>query len=113
MDEAQALADRVAVMVGGEIVAAGAPGELGGRDALPAEIRFTLPAGVSVSELPELPAATVALGREGVLVTAADGVAVAHEITGWALERGIALGGFSVARPTLEDVYLTLTEAAR
>ncbi len=113
MDEAQALADRVAVMVGGEIVAAGPPGELGGRDALPAEIRFTLPEGVSAGELPELPAAKVTLGRDGVLVTTPEGVAVAHDITGWALERGIALGGFSVSQPTLEDVYLTLTEAAR
>jgi ABC-2 type transport system ATP-binding protein len=113
MDEAQTLADRVAVMVGGEIVAAGPPGELGGRDAAPAEIRFTLPEGVPAGELPELGAAKVSVGRDGVLVTTTDGVAVAHDITGWALERGIALGGFSVAQPTLEDVYLTLTEAAR
>ena len=113
MDEAQTLADRVAVMVGGEIVAAGPPGELAGRDAAPAEIRFTLPEGVPAGELPELGAAKVSVGRDGVLVTTTDGVAVAHDITGWALERGIALGGFSVAQPTLEDVYLTLTEAAR
>jgi ABC-2 type transport system ATP-binding protein len=113
MDEAQSLADRVAVMVGGEIVAAGPPSELGGRDAAPAEIRFTLPEGVSAGELPALGAAKVGVGRDGVLVTTTDGVAVAHDITGWALERGIALGGFSIAQPTLEDVYLTLTEAAR
>jgi ABC-2 type transport system ATP-binding protein len=113
MDEAQTLADRVAVMVGGEIVAAGPPSELGGRDAAPAEIRFTLPDGVPAGELPELGAAKVSVGGDGVLVTTTDGVAVAHDITGWALERGIALGGFSVAQPTLEDVYLTLTEAAR
>jgi ABC-2 type transport system ATP-binding protein len=113
MDEAQTLADRVAVMVGGEIVPAGPPSELGGRDAAPAEIRFTLPDGVPAGELPELGAAKVSVGGDGVLVTTTDGVAVAHDITGWALERGIALGGFSVAQPTLEDVYLTLTEAAR
>jgi ABC-2 type transport system ATP-binding protein len=97
----------------GEIVAAGTPAELGGRDALPAEIRFTLPAGVGPSELPDLFGVTVTHDdRDGVLVTAADGVAAAHAITGWALERGIGLTGFAVAQPTLEDVYLALTEPA-
>ena len=46
MDEAQALADRVAVMRGGEIIASGRPDEIGGRDLRPAEIRFALPAGL-------------------------------------------------------------------
>jgi ABC-2 type transport system ATP-binding protein len=44
-----------------------------------------------------------------VLVRAVDGVATAHRLTGWALERGLVLGGFSVAQPSLEDVYLSLT----
>ena len=44
MDEAQHLADRVAVMRAGEIIAVGRPDELGGRDLRPAEIRFSLPA---------------------------------------------------------------------
>ena len=43
MDEAQALADRVAVMVEGKIIALGPPEQLAGRDALPAEIRFRVP----------------------------------------------------------------------
>jgi ABC-2 type transport system ATP-binding protein len=110
MDEAQELADHVAVMVDGQIVAAGPPAELGGRGELPAEIRFRLPAGVSAADLPDLPGATAAPGREDeVLVTAPDGVATAHRITGWALDRGVALRGFSVAQPSLEDVYLSLT----
>ena len=44
MDEAQALADRVAVMVDGRIVALGTPAEIGGRDTAPTEIDFALPA---------------------------------------------------------------------
>ena len=48
MDEAQALADRVAVMLDGRLVAIGPPAELGGRDAAPTEIRFGLPAGVAL-----------------------------------------------------------------
>src|ERR1019366_9627594 len=55
MDEAQHLADRVAVMRDGEIIAIGRPDELGGRDVRPAEIRFSLPRTVAPGDLPELP----------------------------------------------------------
>jgi ABC-2 type transport system ATP-binding protein len=111
MDEAQFLADRVAVMVDGKIVASGPPEALGGRDELPTEIRFALPAGLGLGSLPELPGAAVSEDREEVLVTSPDGIAATHAITGWALERGIALTRFSVSQPTLEDVYLALTSA--
>jgi ABC-2 type transport system ATP-binding protein len=112
MDEAQFLADRIAVMVGGRLVAEGTPESIGGRDALPTEIRFTLPAGVAAGALPPLPAAaTVTEGDGGsVLITTPDGVVATHAITGWALERGLPLEHLSVAQPTLEDVYLQLTE---
>jgi ABC-2 type transport system ATP-binding protein len=42
-------------------------------------------------------------------VTAPHGVRAAHALTGWALERGLELRGFTVSQPTLEDVYLSLT----
>jgi ABC-2 type transport system ATP-binding protein len=112
MDEAQALADRVAVMVNGEIVASGPPEAIGGRDALPTEIRFVLPAGVGVGELPTLPDdALLSRERDGVLLKTHSGLAATHDLSGWALERGLALRNFSVAQPTLEDVYLALTGA--
>lgn len=114
MDEAQFLADRIAVMVGGTLVAEGTPESIGGRDALPTEIRFTLPAGVALGALPALPggAASAVTEQPGgaVLVKTPDGVAATHAITGWALERGHDIGQLSVAQPTLEDVYLQLTE---
>jgi ABC-2 type transport system ATP-binding protein len=110
MDEAQALADRVAVMRDGEIVAMGAPDELGGRDEAPSEIRFVLPTGISSGQLPELGAASVSLERDGtVLVVASNGVLATNRLTGWALEHGVPLRGFAVSQPTLEDVYLQLT----
>jgi ABC-2 type transport system ATP-binding protein len=112
MDEAQHLADRVAVMVDGRIVASGPPAAIGGRDELPTEIRFVLPAGSGLSSLPPLPGAAVSEERGEVLVTSAQGVAATHALTGWALERGIALSRFSVSQPTLEDVYLALTAEA-
>jgi ABC-2 type transport system ATP-binding protein len=111
MDEAQYLADRVAVMVEGRIVACGPPEVLGGRDELPTEIRFALPSGLSLADLPPMPGAAVSEEREEVLVTSAQGTAATHAITGWALERGLALSRFSVSQPTLEDVYLALTAA--
>jgi ABC-2 type transport system ATP-binding protein len=110
LDEAQALADRVAVLRDGEIVASGSPDELAGRDEGPSEIRFVLPAGIPPGDLPELPEADVTPGPDGkVTVATRDGVRAAYVLTGWALERGVDLRGFSVAKPSLEDVYLKLT----
>jgi ABC-2 type transport system ATP-binding protein len=108
MDEAQALADRVAVMAGGKLVAIGPPAQLAGRDSLPTEIRFGLPAGVEVSELPELDG-QIGPNGAGVLITTSDSVAALHRLTGWALERDVALAGLAVSQPSLEDVYLSLT----
>jgi ABC-2 type transport system ATP-binding protein len=111
MDEAQELADRVAVMVDGRIVALGTPEEIGGRDRAPARIRFELPRGTALADLPALgPAEIAATGPGRVLVVTRDGVAATHRLTGWALDRGVELRGFSVTQPTLEDVYLQLTD---
>jgi ABC-2 type transport system ATP-binding protein len=109
MDEAQYLADRVAVVREGEIIAAGRPDELGGRDLRPAEIRFTLPARWSLGDLPELPALERSVADDRVLVLTREPVRAAHELTGWALERDVDLGHLSIAQPTLEDIYLELT----
>jgi ABC-2 type transport system ATP-binding protein len=110
MDEAQALADRVAVMVDGRIVALGTPGEIGGRDVAPTEIGFALPAGVALADLPDLESARVTEPAPGrALVVTSEGLRTAHAITGWALERGHELRGFAVSQPSLEDIYLRLT----
>ena len=52
MDEAQHLADQVAIMRGGEIIARGRPEDLGGRDLRPAEIRFELPDSYGLEDVP-------------------------------------------------------------
>ena len=109
MDEAQHLADRVAVMRSGEIIASGRPDELGGRDRRPTEIRFALPAGVKLHDLPALPAADIAVEEGLVLVKSHEGVRATQGLTTWALEHGHELERFSVAQPSLEDVYLELT----
>jgi ABC-2 type transport system ATP-binding protein len=109
MDEAQTLADRVAVMRAGKIIATGAPDELGGRDARPAEIRFGLPSGVALEELPDVPALERSVEGRRVLIRTAEAVRATAQITAWALEHDVELEHFSVSQPTLEDVYLELT----
>jgi ABC-2 type transport system ATP-binding protein len=110
MDEAQALADRVAVMVEGRIVALGTPAEIGSRDVAPTEISFLLPAGVALSDLPVIDGARVSEPAPGrAVVVSDDGLRTAHAVTGWALECGHELRGFAVSQPSLEDIYLRLT----
>jgi ABC-2 type transport system ATP-binding protein len=112
MDEAQHLANRVAVMRGGEIIALGSPDELGGRDARPAEIRFVLGTDWSLGDLPDVPALERSLEGERVLVLTSEPVRAVQQITTWALDHGVDLGHFSVTQPTLEDIYLELTGSA-
>jgi len=114
MEEAQELADRVALISGGRIVAEGTPSDIGGRDTATTRIRFALPAGLAVADLP--PAATAAAGPRGTLeadglvtVETAAATEALHELTGWALRHGTTLDRLTVERPSLEDVYLRLT----
>jgi ABC-2 type transport system ATP-binding protein len=115
MEEAQELADRVAVMSGGTIVAMGTTASLGGRDAAKARISFALPPGCTIADLPvaAVPANVAAGPRAGlVTVETAEPTETLHRLTGWALEHGWVLAGLTVERPSLEDVYLRLTDQA-
>ncbi|HET9671920.1 MAG TPA: ABC transporter ATP-binding protein [Actinomycetota bacterium] len=106
MDEAQYLASRVAVIAKGEIVAEGTPETLAGRDRMQTRIRFRLPEGkrpaldlVDTTELPD-----------GSWETRTDNpTKVVHDLTAWALERGLAYETLEVTQPSLEDVYIDLT----
>jgi ABC-2 type transport system ATP-binding protein len=97
LDEAQELADRVAIVKDGRILAIGPPRELGvgGADA---GTRYKLAYRDATGELRE---------RE-----TDDPTALLHELTGQALAEGWRLEDLSVARPSLEDVYLELTADA-
>jgi ABC-2 type transport system ATP-binding protein len=109
MDEAQVLADRVAVIAAGQIVAEGTPATIGGRDSALTRIRFVLPAGSAVTDLP----VAGAVVEDGVVtVEAEEPTGVLHRLTGWALDRGTTLAQLSADRPSLEDIYLKLTGSA-
>jgi ABC-2 type transport system ATP-binding protein len=90
LDEAQALADRVAIMKDGALVAEGPPSEL-----TPGTARYRVTwneNGHRVEHLTE------------------DPTELLHRVTGEALASGRRLEGLTVTRPTLEEVYLELTE---
>jgi len=90
LDEAQRLADRVAVIREGRIVALGAPTELI-ADARTTEIRYR---------------------RDGepVVIETEEPIRVLHELTSAALAAGEELAELEVRRPSLEDVYLELVD---
>lgn len=108
MDEAQSLADRVAIIVGGEIVAQGPPSTLIGRQAAATTIRFRPPD----VRLPREFAAQATEAHGFIEIRTLQPTKTLHKLTSWAIRRKIELDGLAVARPTLEDVYLQLTGQA-
>ena len=108
MDEAQALADRVAIIAGGRIVAHDTPASLGGRDHAGCEIRFRLPEHLERSDLPRLDGAHTAVEGADVCVRTATAQATLWALLGWSRDRSVELGALEVTHPSLEDVYLEL-----
>ncbi|MDQ3659739.1 MAG: ABC transporter ATP-binding protein [Actinomycetota bacterium] len=103
MDEAQSLADEVAILVEGRIAAQGSPAILtaGKRTS----IRFRIPPGTPP------PAAGTAAG-DFFEITTEEPTRELHKLTSWAMERGVELGQLTVSHASLEDVYLELTQPA-
>jgi ABC-2 type transport system ATP-binding protein len=107
MDEAQALADRVAIIADGRIVAEGTPAQLAAAQRS-TRIRFSLPAGAAPAGLPRVAGGVAVRGRN-VEISTDDPTLDLLALTGWATGRGADLDGLTVTRPSLEDIYLTLT----
>ena len=107
MDEAQHMADRVAVITAGEIVAEGTPESLvGGETAT--QVSFRLPAGTSPGDLPRLDGEVDVKG-EVVQLSTRRVTQTLYVLTSWAVHRAVELEGLTVLRPSLEEVYLALT----
>ena len=111
MEEAERLADRIAVIVDGRIIAQGTPRSLGGRSEARTKIRFRL-----APDHPGLPPALASLATAGpdevTEFVVDDPVRGLHDLTGWALDNGVRLEGLEVSRPSLEDTYLALIAGA-
>jgi len=113
MDEAEYLADRIAVLSAGHIVAEGTPQTLGGRDQMTSAISFTLPDHVPAGDLPPGLGPLTETGPGGSTVVHSRSPLVHLRMLGdWALGRGFDLPDLDVHRPTLEEVYLALTGSA-
>jgi ABC-2 type transport system ATP-binding protein len=110
MDEAQALANRVAIIAGGRIIAEGPPDGLVGSTERVSIVRFHLP-----PKSPALPPRLKKLATSsaaGVELRTHDATTLLHDLTSWAISKGVSLEGLEVQRPSLEDVYLELTKQA-
>lgn len=109
LEEAEHLADRVAVLARGRIAAEGTPARLRADASGTTLIRFRLPEEVDTVESLVGPLAGQAKGRGRHLEVATETPTadLAH-LTGWALHRGIELAELTVASPTLEEAYLAL-----
>lgn len=113
MDEAEHLADRVAVIASGRLVALGTPDELAERQmASTAVITFLAP---ETERGLALPAVRGQVHRDGhrVEVRTSTPTEDLHELTAWALASGMPLGSLRLARPSLEQVYLEVIEQAQ
>ncbi len=109
MEEAEQLADRVAVIQAGRLVALGTPEELIANQGTDAVIGFELPGGLAADDLPHVGSAAWRVHGEQVELRTAHPTQDLHVLTEWALERELRLDGLSMTRPTLEEVYLQLT----
>ena len=109
MEEAQRLADRVAIIRRGEIVGLGRPDEIGDRDEQPTLVTFRLPPGSTAAELPP-DLGAVGNGSGPVRLETDDPTRTLHELTSWAVRSGVDLEGLEVSRPSLEETYLRLTD---
>jgi ABC-2 type transport system ATP-binding protein len=103
MDEAQALADRLAIIAAGELVATGTADELIGSRSTASRIRFRLPGGEPPASLGATPEGA------GWQLETEEPTPALHALTGWALDAGVAITELEVTRRSLEDVYLELT----
>ncbi|HEX8958804.1 MAG TPA: ABC transporter ATP-binding protein [Solirubrobacterales bacterium] len=109
MDEAQRLADRVAILREGRIVAQGTTGEIGGRLGRRTAIRFALGGGLRLEDVRSLLGATVEVADDHVLVESERPQEDLHRLLSLAAERGAQLHDLEVGRPSLEDIFLELT----
>jgi ABC-2 type transport system ATP-binding protein len=103
MDEAENLADRIAVIAQGKIVAEGTPRTLGGREAMAASVSFRLPAEI------DYPHGRRENGR--VVLESTQPLHEVAALAAWASSHAVEIEDLEVRKPSLEDVYLQLTRA--
>lgn len=111
LDEVEHLADRIAVMRRGRIISVSTPGTLGGRDTAEAVISFRPPFHGWESDLPSGPWTARRGADDALELHTAEPTKSLAILAGWATERGEELAELRVARPSLEDAYLSIARA--
>ncbi|MEW2583116.1 ABC transporter ATP-binding protein [Streptomyces virginiae] len=109
LEEAEELADRLAILHDGELVLSGTPAEV--TATRPARIRFTLPAGVPAARLP-LTLRAAASGQH-VEIRTRRLQADLTELLGWARETGVGLSGLDARSASLEEAFLEIAHSRR
>lgn len=108
MDEVQYLADRVVIIAAGKIVAEGTPESLLRSGPATTTVRFRVPP----SPIPESLRKAARIDGDMVELETDDPTRTLFDLTSWAVQSGRSLEGLQVTRPSLEDVYLEITEEA-
>jgi ABC-2 type transport system ATP-binding protein len=110
MDEAERLADRVAIIDHGRLVALDTPGGLTGTQNA-TRVRFIAPAGLDTTRLAALPSASKAeeIRPGSYLLETADAPALVAELSAWLRDQKITLTELRVGHGSLEDLFLKLT----
>jgi len=111
MDEAQRLADRVAIMRAGELIATGTVEQIGRALGSEIVIRFRLPSGTSAAAVESEVESPIEVDHGGATIRTADPQAVLYRLTGWAERERYRLHGLEVVRPRLDDMFLELMTA--
>jgi ABC-2 type transport system ATP-binding protein len=111
LEEADRLADRLAVIDAGRVVATGTPAELkSGLSGDRVELTFEDPAVWSIARALDFgPAATVDDSRSAISVPSTEPVRTTRELLSIAEQRGLAVTNIAILGPTLDDVFLSLT----
>jgi ABC-2 type transport system ATP-binding protein len=113
MDEAQQLADRIAIMRAGKLAATGTREQIGDSLSAASLVRFQLPGGVAVDAVAAATHAFVDVERGVATIRAADPQRVLYRLLTWAEHEHVQLPGLTVSRPTLEEMFLELTADGR
>ncbi|MFJ3161443.1 ABC transporter ATP-binding protein [Streptomyces kanasensis] len=109
LEEAEALADRLAIMHAGRVVSSGTPAEV--TASRPARIRFALPAGVPAARLP-LSLRAAQQGARRVEIRTHDLQQALTDLLGWARDQGVTLDGLDARSASLEEAFLEIARSS-
>ncbi len=108
MDEAQLLADRIAIIKNGKIIAQGTPKTLGGRDE-ESDITFHINGGKIPANFPKELTPKVQMGLDdAVILQTSNQLQDLKSLVNWAIDNSVSINDLEVTKPSLESVYLKL-----